>query len=93
MRLVWVPSAVADLEEIHDYLRDNYPRYLHRTMNEIYRAVQSLKQMPFRGRPGREPGIREYVMPKLPYIIFYRTNLAVEILYIRHGARASPDVT
>jgi toxin ParE1/3/4 len=93
MRLVWLPSAADDLEEIYEYLQENLSDYIPRTMNEIYGAAQSLKHTPFRGRRGREQGVRELVLPRLPYTIFYRVeNQTIEVLYIRHGARDSSQL-
>jgi toxin ParE1/3/4 len=84
----WLPQAADDLEGIYNYALEHYSHLAHHTVTEIYEAIGSLKQTPFRGKPGREPDTREFVLPRLPYIFFYRIKeQAIEILYIRHGAQ------
>lgn len=88
MRLRWTPAAADDLEAIADYLRRNFPSFLQPTIQTIYRAIVSLKTMPYRGRIGREGDTREFVIPDLPYIAVYRIKSdAIEILHIYHGAQ------
>jgi len=66
MRIRWTPAAVADLQHINAYLKDHHPRYQLPTLRKLYEAVQSLKEWPRRGRPGRENGTRELLFPPLP---------------------------
>jgi len=88
MRIRWTPAAAADLEHISDYLKARHPRYRQPTMRKVYEAVRSLKQWPDRGRPGREQGTRELLLPPLPYIPVYRVKeQSIEILRIYHAAQ------
>jgi plasmid stabilization system protein ParE len=52
MRIRWTLPAVADLENIKDYLQRHYPNFAEQTVRTIYQHAQSLKTMPNRGRPG-----------------------------------------
>jgi plasmid stabilization system protein ParE len=91
MRTRWLPSALQDLEGIHEYLSSNHPSYAISTVREIYEAIRSLNKMPYRGRPSSQHGIRVMPLPKLPYLVYYRINdRTIELLYIRHGAREGP---
>jgi plasmid stabilization system protein ParE len=58
MRLRWTLPAVADLEQIESYLSVHYPHVAHRTVNQIYDSVRSLKRFPNRGRIGLRRGTR-----------------------------------
>jgi addiction module RelE/StbE family toxin len=91
MRLRWTPAAADDLEVIGDYLTQHLPSFAQSTIFEIYQAILTLRSTPFRGRPGREEGTRELVLPRLPYIVVYRVKENdVEILHIFHGAQHRP---
>jgi toxin ParE1/3/4 len=88
MRLRWTPAAAADLKQISDYLKERYPHYKQPTMRKLYDGVQSLKEWPGRGRPGREEGTRELTFSPLPYIVVYRVReQAVEVVRVYHGAQ------
>jgi toxin ParE1/3/4 len=91
MRLRWTPAAADDLESIGNYLAQHLPSFAHSTILEIYQTVLTLRTTPYRGRIGREEGIRELVLPRLPYIVVYRVKENdVEILHIYHGAQHRP---
>ena len=88
MRIRWTPSAAADLQQISDYLKDHHPNYRQPTVRKLYETIRALKQMPHRGRPGREEGTREIAFPATPYVAVYRVREgAIEILRIWHGAQ------
>ena len=89
MKLRWTPEAAADLQSIFSYLCRHHPSFAESTVRALYSAVQSLRDLPERGRPGRLPSTREFVLPRLPYLIVYRiTEHAVEVLHIYHGAQS-----
>ena len=88
MRIRWTPAAAGDLHHLSEYLRDHYPHYRQPTMRKVYAAIQSLKELPHRGRVGREEGPRELLFPPLPYIVVYRVaEQNIEVLRIYHGAQ------
>ena len=57
MRVRWTSAAAADLKHISNYLKDRHPHYRQPTMRK-YEAIRSLKDLPDRGRIGREEGTR-----------------------------------
>jgi toxin ParE1/3/4 len=88
MRIRWTPAAADDLQSIFDYLSETNPNLARSTVIEIRKAVRSLKRLPNRGRPGREPGTRELLHTRLPHIVAYRVGGdAVEVLRIWHPAQ------
>lgn len=92
MRIRWTPDAVADLEQIHEYLQSHFPQFAKTTMVSIYEMIRSLRSSPHLGRPGRREGTRELVCAPLPYIAVYRLREQfIEILNIYHGARNRPN--
>jgi addiction module RelE/StbE family toxin len=91
MRIRWTRAAADDLEHIKDYLVEHYPHLAQSTVLELYETICCLKTSPRRGRLGRDEGIRELVLPRLPYIVAYRLKeQAIEILHIYHGAQNRP---
>lgn len=88
MRLRWTPAAAENLESIYTYLCEHYPSFAVPTVSALYEAVRTLRTLPERGRLGEIRGTREFVLPRLPYIIVYRINeQVVEVLHIYHGAQ------
>jgi len=90
-RVRWTLSAAGDLESIGHFLARDHPEFLQATIAKLYLAAHSLSSLPNRGRPGREPGTRELILPPLPYIVVYRVRgESVEILHIHHSAKDRP---
>src|ERR1700676_2533512 len=91
MRISWTPAAAADLEHISNYLKDRHPHYRQPTMRKLYEAIRSLKELPQRGRLGREDGTRELLFPPTPYIAVYRVKeqrfTALRVYHPHMGAR------
>jgi toxin ParE1/3/4 len=88
MKIRWITPAAEDLENIFNYLQENYPSRARSTVVEIRNSVRLLKQFPPRGRKGSEEGTRELPHVRLPYILIYRvTEEVIEILHIWHGAQ------
>ena len=91
MRIRWTPAAAADLQRISDYLKDRHAHYRQPTMRKLHDAIRSLKNLPHRGRPGREEGTREILFPPLPYVAVYRVKeQSIEVLRIYHTAQDRP---
>jgi addiction module RelE/StbE family toxin len=88
MRIRWTVPAADDLQNIKNYLQQNYPQFAEPTVRTIYQRVRSLKTSPHRGRPGHYSGTRELALAPLPYVVVYAVKAgAVEILHIYHGAQ------
>lgn len=92
MRVVWTRQALADLEEIQDYIAQDSPAAAYRLAIELHdRAMRLPGDTPMAGRSGRVHGTRELVLADLPYIVAYRVTEKVEILAVIHSAREWPD--
>ena len=44
-------------------------------MNEIFPSIELLREFPYRGRLGSEPGTRELIMTPLPYLAGIAKNI------------------
>ena len=92
MRIRWTEPAVNDLTGICDYTEDHEgPQAARRLALRLLEGIDSLAEFPLRGRPGRVPGTRELIFPRLPFLAIYRLREDVaEIIRILHGAQRWP---
>jgi len=91
MRLVFAEPAERDLEDIIDYISLDSPNAAEKVYRAIVASARRLTEFPHMGRVGRLPGVRELVVPSLPYLIAYQADAeAVTILAVFHGARDLP---
>lgn len=73
MRIRWTATAAQDLTNICDYtVEQNGPAASRRVAIRIHDAVDSLAELPYRGRPGRKTGTRELIFIGLPFLAIYR---------------------
>jgi addiction module RelE/StbE family toxin len=90
--LEWSPFALADRDEIFDYIEADSPRAAVAVDDAIRDQVEKLMEFPDLRRPGRVPGSRELVVTGLPYIVAYRVaGDVIRILRVLHGAQQWPD--
>jgi toxin ParE1/3/4 len=88
----WTRSALADLEAIADFIGRDNPDAARRLIVRIVGAVETLREHPHLGRPGRIAGTRELVVADTPYVVPYRVAAGdVQILTVFHGPRRWPD--
>jgi addiction module RelE/StbE family toxin len=91
MHVRWTDEAIADLDDIVDFIETDSPTAAQKVAVTIVDAAESLMSMPHRGRPGSRPGTRELVLHPLEYIITYEViRDGVFILRIHHGAQSLP---
>jgi len=92
MRIRWTEPAAHDLTSICDYIEEHdHPEAARRVALRICEDVDTLAQFPYQGRPGRQPGTRELVFARLPYLAIYRIrDDVIEITRILHGAQKWP---
>ncbi len=85
-QVIWSPTALRQIEAIHDYIaRDNPPAAI-KMAELLYEAGSSLGVLPYRGRA--VPGTRMRELIVLPYIIRYQVDgNRVLVVRVRHGAR------
>jgi len=91
VRLRWSRQSTHHLVAIRRYVAQYDPEAAERVRLQITATVRLLQALPRLGHPGRTDGTREFVVPRLPYVIVYRTDIGDEdelvILGIFHGAR------
>lgn len=86
-RLIWSRRALANLNAIYTYLYEANPDAAAAVFLDLRNAAASLDLMSDRGRP--VGGGRRELTHVRPYVIHYRvTGTRVEILEVRHSARA-----
>lgn len=88
MKAVWRARARADLDAAIAYLSNESISGARSTREGILRSVALLEQWPDAGRAGRRADLREFVVPKTPYLIIYRrSGSTLFILRIWHTSR------
>ena len=88
LEIVWSPLARARLREIRAYVARDQPQAAERLAIRIVAVVEALRDHPYMGRVGAEPGIRELVIGGTPYIVLYRVRgQRVVISTIWHAAQ------
>jgi len=92
MKLHYTPTALKDLRAVHAYtesLGDTQNTEVF--MSHLRLQVETLTDFPSLGKPGREEGTREFVVPKTPYIVsYYIEDDNVRVLAIVHNSRRWP---
>jgi len=86
MQVVWSPTSLRQIEEIHDYIARDNPLAAIKMAELLHNAGERLDRFPDRGRP--VPGTRMRELIVRPYIIRYQVDgNRVLIVRVRHGAR------
>jgi toxin ParE1/3/4 len=89
--VLWEEGAIADLQEIFDFILIDSPQNALLVDTRICDQTDELKMFPMRGRRGRVEGTRELVILKTPYIAAYRVEEdTLRILAVVHGAQRWP---
>ena len=91
MLVRWTRPALADLDEIQDFIAEDSPRAAYEVAREIAERTEVLSEQPLSGRQGRLRGTRELVFVRIPYIVVYRVTEQIEVLAVVHTARDWPD--
>ncbi len=90
----WSPEAVADLQDIHDWIARDSPRYARAMVSRLVEAVEQLVVQPRSGRTmpeAHDPTIRELIVES--YRLVYRVrDEHVEVITVFHAARLPPDL-
>jgi toxin ParE1/3/4 len=59
-------------------------------VERIFASTELLASFPYMGRAGRDEGTREWVVPRLPYIVVYEVHeerAEVIVIAVFHGAQ------
>ncbi|PYX73791.1 MAG: type II toxin-antitoxin system mRNA interferase toxin, RelE/StbE family [Acidobacteria bacterium] len=88
VEIVWSPLARARLQAIRAFAARDKPDAAARLATRIVAVVEALRNHPYLGRAGAEPGIRELVIGGTPYIVLYRVRgNRITITTIWHAAQ------
>ena len=88
VEIVWSPLARARLQAIRAFVAKDKPDAAARLATRIVAVVEALRNHPYLGRAGAEPGIRELVIGGTPYIVLYRVRgNRITITTIWHAAQ------
>jgi plasmid stabilization system protein ParE len=89
MTVIWSLEALFDVADLRDYIAVDNPDAARRVAIAIVKTVEEgLVMNPKLGHPGRVPGTRELVMPKMPFIVPYRIRkTTLEVLGVYHIRR------
>jgi toxin ParE1/3/4 len=92
VRLRFLSEASRDVGEIEEYIAAHNPDAARAVARRILEHIRRLRTFPFLGRPGRKPGTRILVVPRLPYLAVYEiTGDEIVILGVMHTARNWQD--
>lgn len=92
MKVRYSRRALADLEEIADYIRARSPKSALSVERRIRRDIDLLASFPRLGRPTDDPEVRVLPVVKYPYLVYYEiTGQVIVVHHIRHGARKPYD--
>ena len=86
--MVWSPLARARLAEIRAYVALDKPKAAELLATRLVGIVEALREHPYLGRPGAEPGMRELVVGGTAYTILYRVRAQrITICSVWHSAQ------
>jgi toxin ParE1/3/4 len=92
MRIVWSPTAIANLAEIRAYIEKDKPEAALSIAKRIVASVDRLSRNPRLGRLGHHAGTRELIIPGTPYLIPYKIERrTIKILAVFHTAQPRPE--
>jgi len=92
MAVRWTRTALANLDDLAEYIVKDNPRAAADMVERIIAAIDRLRSHPALGRPGRVPNTRELVVAGTSYIVPYRVKArSIEALRVFHAARRWPD--
>jgi toxin ParE1/3/4 len=90
MELVYDDEALADLEDIFNWIAQDSPATAKIVVDRLFSSTELLIDFPFMGHVGREPNTFEWATPRLPYIVVYEVDRAqqrVVVTAVVHGAQ------
>ena len=90
MKLVFDAEALADIENIFHWIARDNPRIATLVVDRLFASIEQLASFPHMGHAGRDEGTREWVVPRLPYIVVYEVVAACDevlVTAIFHGAQ------
>jgi addiction module RelE/StbE family toxin len=93
VRLRYTRRALADLDEILEYIAARSPQGAKSVQQRIQALIDLLPASPKIGARTNDPTIRRIVVNPYPYLVFYQpTENEIVIHAIRHAARNPSDM-
>jgi toxin ParE1/3/4 len=90
LEIVWSALARARPRNIRDFIEKDRPETAERLVTRLVSVTEALRNHPYLGRAGVEPGTRELVIGGTPFIVVYRVQRdRVTINTVWHGAQRS----
>jgi toxin ParE1/3/4 len=89
-RIRYRPTALAQLDAIFSYIATHDRAAARRVIAYIKRTIGRLANFPYSARPSEVPDIRELLILRYPYIVFYAVDedrREVLILRVRHTSQ------
>lgn len=89
MTVVYSRRALAQLDEILQFLASRDPKVAAAATDRFEALVAMLARRPAMGRPTNLVDVRVFRAAPYPYLIFYRTDRdsGITVLRVRHTAR------
>jgi toxin ParE1/3/4 len=88
VRLRYTRPALADLDEVLEYIATHSPRGARRVQARIQTVIDLLLLHPHIGTRTNDPTIRRMTTSPYPYLVIYEaTDTEIIIHAVRHGAR------
>jgi plasmid stabilization system protein ParE len=93
LTIKWTRQAIADIDNIYDFIAANNPRAARVIVDKIDRAITSLTVHPGLGRSGGAYEGRESFSWQAPHSSWPNRvrHQAIELLGVIHAARRWPD--
>ena len=87
LKLVFLDSAVEDLDWFRRYYEDVFPAGAERAYQRLKDVIEVLEFNPKAGKPNESvPSCRDFVVTGTPFVFVYRfSNDRVEVLYVKDG--------
>ena len=92
VKLVWLRTANNDLIQIYNYIYEDSIYYAVKTVNDIIKLVEKLKNLPYMGRkiPEYNEDSQRELIYKSYWIIYKIESNTILIRRIWHSARKVP---
>src|SRR5258708_35212548 len=90
MKLVFDDQAIADLENIFNWIAQDSPAIAKTVVDRLFSSTELLISFPFMGHVGHDPDTFEWQVPRLPYIVEHEVDQAQERVIVTarlHGAQ------
>ena len=92
--VLWMPSAVADLQNIQEYISKDSVFYANKFVDDVFSATEKLEIFPEIGRIVPELGVQSVreIFHGSYRIIYELINDNPQVVAVVHGKRLLPDI-